>query len=173
MDTIKCTINYSPEDLQKAYMLHYKKFHPARRWLVPVLVAFIIIIGIFLLLVTHFGETHFFIAIFCVLYALLFGILYTWRIRTLGRRMFRKMFEFGKTYEYEFTEKSILAKAEGLISSDVNWEYYRHAIIDKNMIVLLPNKLKFNFYHKRHFTAEQFEQIKKWTMIKVTDLKFN
>lgn len=163
MESVKCTIRFFPEDLQKAYMIHYKKNYPFRSILIPVICTILILIAIFLLLVSERGVTNYGLAWFFIAYALVFLAYYIWKMKTLGKRMFKKIHEFENTFEYEFSDDGVLAKCENLVSSDIKWGYYHDAIIDQDIVLLYPNKFKFNFFHKRYFTEEEFEQLKKWT----------
>jgi len=173
MGSIKVSIIFFPEDLQKAYMIHYKKNYPFRSLLIPVICAFLILIAIFLLLVSKPGEYSHTLALFFIAYALVFIVYFIWKMKTLGKRMFNKIHEFKNTFEYEFSEEGVMAKCEGLVSSDIRWGYYHDAIIDKDMVLLYPNKLKFNFFHKRYFTEDGFEQLKVWVKSNVSKIKYN
>ena len=178
MEAIRCTINYLPKDLQKAYMIHYKHNHPLKRWLVPALSALLILLGVFLLFITKSRESvndrsWFIVACFFIVYALIFLVYYVRKMKMLGRTMFNKMPEFKNSFDYTFSADGIVSKSKDFVSSDVKWSYYQEAIIDKDIVLLFPNKFRFNFYHKRYFSEEEFKQLKTWTQDNIPVIKYN
>jgi hypothetical protein len=156
------TIQYSAKDLQRAYQLHYQKGYPIGSRLLMILGVISLIIGGALLaysyLYLQFSNPF---AWFLIAYGVLMIMIYFWRFYTIGKRMFKKMPEFQHPYHYTFSEKGIKAESP-LANSDNQWEYYNRCIISDDMILLLPNKFRFNFFARRHFTDEQFKMLRHW-----------
>jgi hypothetical protein len=156
------TIQYSAKDLQRAYQLHYQKGYPLGSRLLMILGVISVIVGGALLaysyLFLHFSNTF---AWFLIFYGIFMIMFYFWRFYTIGKRMFKKMPEMQHPYHYTFSEHGI--KAESPVASSNNqWEYYNQGIVSDDMIVLLPNKFRFNFFARRHFTEEQFKMLRHW-----------
>lgn len=162
MQPFELTIQYSSDDLQKAYQLHYRKGYPISSRLLMILGVISLIIGSALLLYSYLWLffTNWF-AWFLVVYGILVVLFYYWRFYTMGQRMFKKMPDFEHPYHYTFSEKGIKAESTH-INSDNNWEYYIRCVITDDMILLYPNKFRFNFFARRHFSDEQFKTLQQW-----------
>lgn len=161
------TIQYTAGDLQRAYQIHYRKGYPVGSRLLMILGVISLVFGTVLMLYSYL-SLHFtnWFAWFLVVYGVLVIVFYYWRFYTMGKRMFKKMPDFEHPYHYVFSEDGIRAQSVN-VNSDNAWAYYNRCIIEEDMIILYPNRYRFNFFAKRHFSPEQFETLKKWVREKV------
>jgi hypothetical protein len=162
MDSFKINIQYSYQELQAAYSIHYNKVYPIGSRLLLILGLISLVIGIGLLVYSYiaFSFTNWF-AWFLIIYSIVLIVFYFWRFKTIGKRMFRKMPDFENPYEYTFSENGIQAASKN-VNSDNRWSYYIKYFINSEMILLYPNKFRFNFFARKHFTDEQFALLQKW-----------
>jgi hypothetical protein len=162
MDSFTLSIKYTQEDLQKAYKIHFGKIYPLAGKLMLILGLISISIGVGLLLFSYLAinYTNWF-AWFLVVYGIILIIYYFWRINTMGRRMFAKMPDMLHSYEYTFSENGIRVVSTS-VQSDNSWNYYCRYYIAPDIILLYPNKFRFNFFDRKHFTEEQFTQLRSW-----------
>jgi hypothetical protein len=162
LEAFSVTIQYTPEDLQQAYNIHYSKVYPVAGRLLLILGLISLVFGIGLLLYSYMAIsfTNWF-AWFLLVYGVVVIAIYIWRVRTVGKRMFAKMPDFLHPYEYTFSQKGILAAGMN-VNSDNNWGYYTRYCHTPDMILLYPNKFRFNLYPRKHFTDEQYAQLFSW-----------
>jgi hypothetical protein len=165
MDTINLTIQYSHEDLQASYMLYYSHYYPVRSRLLLILGISIFALSVLMLVISHGGfmddPIYEYPGWFLLFYGIAVIAFHLWRMKTLGRRLFKKMPEFHSPYNITFSNKGIVTKG-ALISSDVNWSYYTDTAITPELILLFHSKLKFNMYPKRFFSDDEFRQLAVW-----------
>jgi hypothetical protein len=48
------------------------------------------------------------------------------------------------------------------ISSESRWAHFQSYYFTDDLIVVYPNKFRFNFFPKEHFTDDEFVLLKKW-----------
>lgn len=162
MDSFKINIQYSDKDLQEAYKIHYTKIYPLGSRLLLIIGVIALFFGVALFTYSYFSLsfTNWF-ALFLVAYGIVVILFFYWRFATMGKRIFKKMPDFKNPYEYTFSEKGIKS-VNANVNSENRWEYYIRSVVTDNIIMLYPNKLKFNFFSRRHFTNEQFLCLKNW-----------
>jgi hypothetical protein len=167
MESFTISIQYTPEDLQKAYKVHYSKVYPIAGRLLLILGIISLVFGAALLLYSYLGFsfTNWF-AWFLIVYGLIIMAIYFWRVGTIGRRMFSKMPDFEYPYEYVFSDQGIKITSKN-VNSENNWDYFSRYCITEDMILLYPNKFRFNFFARKYFTEEQFLQLRSWVTEKV------
>lgn len=167
MQAFEITIQYSAEDLQQAYQLHYRKGYPLRGRILLILGIVSLTLGVILLAYSYFWLqfTNWF-AWFLFIYGILVMAFHFWRYYTMGKRVFKRMPDFRGPYHYTFSDEGIKADGEHL-HSDNTWNYYIRSLVSEDMILLYPNKYRFNFFARRHFSGEQFETLKSWVRERV------
>jgi hypothetical protein len=165
------TIQYSAEDLQQAYHLHYRKAFPVGSKLLLILggIAFVFGLGLLLYSYLRLNFTNWF-AWFLIIYAVLMVAFYYWRYYSMGKRMFKKMTDFQYPFQYHFSDKGIKVSNPN-VNSDNKWSYYEKHIMDDDMILLYPNKLRFNFFARRHFEGAAFDELREFVTKNVKSYK--
>jgi len=170
MEKFSININYNYSDLQIAYNLHFKKLYPIKSRLLLLFGALLVIIGLLLCFLDNHLEKSILLG---VLYSIL-GIIticyYYWMYKTMGKRMFKKMPDFSNEYHYDFSNEGINIKSK-TIDSDVKWDYYKSALISNDIILLYPNKLRFNLFPKQNFSQEQYDWLISIIKSKIEDYK--
>ena len=170
MEKFSININYNYSDLQIAYNLHFKKLYPIKSRLLLLFGALLVIIGLLLCFLDNHLEKSILLG---VLYSIL-GIIticyYYWMYKTMGKRMFKKMPDFSNEYHYDFSNEGINIKSK-TIDSDVKWDYYKSALISNDIILLYPNKLRFNLFPKQNFSQEQYDWLISIIKSKIKDYK--
>ncbi len=156
---MKITFKYTPELLQRAHELHYKKFFPLRGKIILILGLFSVWAGILLLLVKG-GGNNLWYSVPLIVYGLIAVIIHFYIARTIGRRAFKKL----KDYHNPF---SILIKDEGLTIEimgneyPVPWQDIKKALITPELILLYPSDAVFFIFPKENFSAHDFESFSK------------
>ena len=170
MEKFSININYNYSDLQIAYNFHFKKLYPIKSRLLLLFGALLVIIGLLLCFLDNHLEKSILLG---VLYSIL-GIIticyYYWMYKTMGKRMFKKMPDFSNEYHYDFSNEGINIKSK-TIDSDVKWDYYKSALISNDIILLYPNKLRFNLFPKQNFSQEQYDWLISIIKSKIEDYK--
>lgn len=171
MSKIVKQIKYTSEDLQLSYNIHYIKNFPFRSRMVMYLGVFIVVVGILLFALTFNSSTSSItLSLFYVFFGVATLIYYFWSKLTLGKRMFKKITELKYPFDIEFSTEGAIIKGKN-ISSELKWEHYEKAIITKEIILLYPNSMRFNFFPKKYFTDQEYEQISSWVIEFVPNIK--
>jgi len=168
MEEIKVHIQYTAEDLQKSYELFYKKIYSFRAYLLLYvgIISFLAGVG-FLIQALFFGFVNI-VAWFLILYGLLLIVYFYWRLKTIGKRMFKKMHDFKSPYDYNFNKEGFNGIGKDL-KSEASFSHFKKYIFSEDLILLCPNKYRFNFFPKKYFTDEEFLQLKEWIKAKITN----
>ncbi|MEI6764704.1 MAG: YcxB family protein [Bacteroidota bacterium] len=162
MDQITTEIQYTPEELQHSYQVHYRKMHPFRSRILMLLgiLSFMLGVGFMIYTYVRASETNWF-AWFLIVYGIVVIIYYYYMYVTMGKRMFRKMPDFHTPFKYTFTPEGMSVRGKN-ISTDSRWAHFQSYYFTDDLIVIYPNKYRFNFFPKSHFTAEEYDQLKQW-----------
>ncbi|HNW70216.1 MAG TPA: YcxB family protein [Bacteroidales bacterium] len=169
MDKIEKTIKYTPEDLQLAYTTHFRKMYPVRSRLLIVVSIISLLAGcLFIIYDLKKGSNIYanWAAWFLICYGVIIAILYFYNLRTVGKRMYSKMPDFERPFNYVFTDEKIQVASE-TINSDNKWEFYQSALISPEVIMVYPNKFRFNLFPKKYFTDQEYEMLKQWVRAKI------
>ena len=159
MTPIAVEITYSAEDLQKCYEINYSIFYPFRSKLLLILGCFLAFIGGILLFLSYLvpddqsiwlGKLYVAIGILCV-------VVHFWKLKTLGKRMLKKLPDLLKPYQFTIHEGGIQSRSTN-VNSEVSWAYYQNAVVTEDMILLYINPIRFNFFPKDRFTEYDFAQ---------------
>lgn len=158
MESIDIEITYTADDLQKSYKAHFNRQYPIRSKLVLILGILLIILGILLIAIENatnkseiLGISYAGLGVASILY-------FFWNSNTLGKRMYKKMPDFRLPYHYKITTESILITNKN-ITTEVKWEHFTNSLITDDMILIYPNKFRYNLFPKRYFTDEQFVKL--------------
>ena len=169
METIEKTIQFTPDDLQLAYSVHYRKAYPLRSRMLLIVGGISFLIGLFLLAVQLYsGATTYtnWAAWFLLCYGVLIALLYFYNLRSIGKRMYNKMPDFKKPFHYTFTAERIEVKSEN-VNSQNNWEFYQSAMITPLVTMIYPNKFRFSMFPKHYFTDEEYETLRQWIKARI------
>ena len=167
MDEIKKEILYSANDLQNAYMIHFRKISPwrSRIWIILSVVSFAA--GLVLLLYSFLAAgflNHG--ALFLTFYGVFLGVMFYARYAGMGKRMYKRMPDFKNTFTYVFTSEGVKVDSDR-IHSQTQWEHFIKCHISQELILVYPNRYRFSFYCSRHFTREEFAVLSQWIQSKI------
>lgn len=169
MDKIEKTIKYTREDLQLAYTTHFRKMYPVRSRLLIVVSVISLIAGVLFIIYDLKKGSNIYAnwaAWFLICYGVIIAILYFYNLRTVGKRMYSKMPDFERPFNYVFTDEQIQVSSE-TINSNNKWEFYQSALISPEVIMVYPNKFRFNLFPKKYFTDQEYETLKQWIRAKI------
>ena len=166
MDKVEVTIQFTPEDLQYAYKLHFHKMNPLRSKLVLILGGILILLGIILVVLQSMAGIISWASWFFIIYGLLLVTYYYWRFNRMGKAAYKKLVDFHNPFAFTFTSDGVLSVGK-TVKSDNTWEHYQIALIRSDIILLYPNKLRFVLLPKSYFSDGEFEQITAWVREKV------
>jgi hypothetical protein len=166
MEKVEVTIQFTPEDLQLAYKLHFLKMNPFRSRLVLILGVLLVLLGFLLVFLQSIAGMITWISWFFVVYGILIVVYYYWRISRMGKAGFKKLIEFHHPFTFSFTNEGVKSIGK-TAKSDNTWEHYQVALVRPEIILLYPNKLRFVLLPKKYFTDEEFEQLRTWVTEKV------
>lgn len=158
-DSIKIEIQYTPEDLQKSYRLHFKKLYPVRSKLVLALGSFLMVLGILLVMLEQAGNKSVLLGVSYIFLGTAAVGFYIWNNATIGKRMYKKLPDFRHPYTYVFSEEGMHVSSVN-ITTDIKWDHFWKAVVCPDMILLYPNKFRYNLFPKKYFTHGQFEHLK-------------
>lgn len=171
---IRKKIQFTARDLQKGYQAHLLKFHPFRTWWPIVTGGILLVIGLLLNVLDpkHQYEGS---SLFCIIYGIFLTSLGYYRIRSVGKRLYRKMEDYQKPVLFTFREEQIRIKT-ATQNASVTWDHFVKALITKDMVLLYPNEVSFYVFHRNHFTSgenDSFRSLVKRKVAKVYGDKTN
>jgi hypothetical protein len=167
MNTIHVDINYTADDLQRSYTMHFKKLYPVKSKLLIIFGILIIGLGTTMLFLKGVFVDSESLAWFYVVFGFIAIAYYFWQYGTIGRRMFKKLPDFHSPFHYEISDQGIKTTSK-TIDSDVKWDHYKRAIITDDMVLLYPNNLRYNLFPKRFFSGNDFDLL--CTLIRETGI---
>lgn len=160
------TMRYTPENLQRAFSLHYKKVFPVRGRILQILGFLLIWTGCLLLLLYRNQQQH------IIPYAYMFAgviliIVHSWVKGRLGKSTFKRMRSPTNAFDFNIDEQSIrMITDKGTYSID--WDKISRAVMQDDVVLLYIDKQRFYFFPKQYFrSTEDFETLRTWTTEKV------
>ena len=161
MDKIQLSIQYTADDLQRAYLLHLRKTQPFRSRLLFIMGILLLLMGGILVTLQFFSGLHSLVPWFFVIYGIITIAYYQWKIKILGKSAYKKLDDFHHPFEFTISDESIQVKGKQT-SSDIKWDSFIMHVSSTEMILLYPNKMRFIALVKKYFSEEEFEQLCKW-----------
>ena len=166
--SMEVTFQYTPKLLQRAHQLHYRKFFLFESRL-PVILGFMAIwAGVLLYLIL--GENgNKFLSLSLVVFGVMAIGIYFWMIRTIGKRVYKKLKNYHDPIPIQIGEESILMTIGGE-TYEMPWIDIKKAVIDNGLILLYPSERVFYIFYRDHFKERQFEQFEEWVRQRVTHI---
>jgi len=153
---IEFEMKYTPQNLQRAFKLHYKKVFPIRGRILQILGFLLIWIGVLLILIYR-NTAHRTINFVYILAGLLIIGLNSYLMGRIGKLTFSRLKNPDQVFTFIIDEDKILMSA-GTAGTSIEWGQVQKAIVDKDIIVLYVSKLQFYFMPKENFAAGDFEK---------------
>jgi len=159
MNKINVEIQYTPEDLQIGYTLHFKKLYPIRSKMLIVFGVLLIVLGVLMIVLKSVFNNANWLPVFYIVFGATTTIYHFWQYGTMGKRIYKKLPDFQQPFDYTISDDGIATKSTSM-SSDVKWDHYKKAVITDDILLLYPNKFRFNLFPKRFFKENDFELLK-------------
>jgi hypothetical protein len=172
MADLKIRIQYTEEDLQKAYEAHFYSYHPFKTRILLILGILCIGYSLFLIsiaLLANKDQIKSYSLAF-LFYGIIVTIYYKWKMGRMGKNMFKKMKEFEKPVSYHISEDFVRVATGNGASSDMSWSSFTKALIKKDMLLLYLNQINFLMFPSSHFQPSEFEELKGLLRKKVTEV---
>lgn len=152
---IHLTFQYTPEILQEAYTLHYRKNTLLQGRVLLFLGILLIWTGLLLILISR-NEGRQVLNYSFVIYGLIIVVIYVWTMKTIGNRMFKRQKGSLQAMDITVTEGSIMMKTE---KGEVNipWENFQLATVSETIALLYPAKSSFYIFPKKDFKEGEFD----------------
>ena len=170
MSTIEKTVQYTAEDLQWAYSLHYQKKYPMRSKLMLITALVSIVVGVAMVNVSvaiPSAQESSWISWFFLCYGLMILVMYYMNFKNIGKRIYQRSPDFQKPFHYTISETNLEVKTESFHGNN-EWTHYTSAMLVSDVLLLYVNKYRFNFLLKKLFTDEEFNRIVDWVSKKTT-----
>lgn len=164
MSSIEKTVQYTAEDLQWAYSVHYKKKYPMRSKLMLITALISIAVGVALVVVSvafPHSQVSSWVSWFFLCYGLMILVMYYMNFKNIGKRLYQRSPDFQKPFHYIISETRLEVKTENFNNNN-EWNHFTSAMLVSDVLLLYVNKYRFNFLLKKHFTDEEFKQITAW-----------
>ncbi len=159
---INLTFQYTPEVLQEAYTLHYKKNTVLQGRLLLFLGILLIWTGLLLILISR-NEGRQILNYSFVVYGLIIIVVHIRTMKTIGKRMFKQLKNSPQTIQIAVTEEEITMKTERG-ETIIQWENFQLAVISETIVLLYPTKSSFYIFSKKDFKDDEFNSF--ITMVK-------
>jgi hypothetical protein len=160
------TMRYTPENLQRAFSLHYKKVFPVRGRILQILGFLLIWTGLLLLLLYR-NQDQRIIQFVYIGAGVVLVLVHSWFIGRLGKATFKRMRSPQQTFDFAIDEEHIrMITDKGTYT--INWDKISRAVIQDDVVLVYISKLQFYFFPKQYFRSpDDFEIVKSWTEAKV------
>lgn len=162
------TFQYTPRILQRAHELHYKKFFQFQSRL-PMILGFLSIWAGLLLFLILGKDGNKFLSISLVAFGLIAIAVYYWMMKTIGKRVYKKLTGYRDPFEIDINPQSINMTIRQT-SYAIPWEDVTKAVIAPDVILLYPTDRMFYIFPKNNFDGNEFEGFAQLVMEKVTEI---
>jgi len=153
---LKITFHYTPQLLQRAHELHYKKFFPLRGKIILYLGLLAAWAGILLSLVKGGGRNLWY-SVPLIVYGVVAVILHFYISKTIGRRAFKKLKDYHEPFSISVNEEGLIIEIK-MKQYEVPWDNLKKALIADELILLYPNDAVFFIFPKENFSGNEFDE---------------
>ena len=156
---ITMTMRYTPENLQRAFSLHYNKLNPVRGKILLILGAMLLWAGALLWILYRNQDQRVIQYVYIVAGLLLVGIHWFFMSR-LGKTTFKRMRSPQGSFVFRIDEKQIEMVTPGSTKA-FEWDNVERAIVQPDVLLVYIAKQQFYFFPKENFeSTEDFEAVK-------------
>jgi hypothetical protein len=172
MTEIKVQIQYTPEDLQRAYEAHLFSYYPIRTRLLLIFGVISVLYFIFALVLYLIRDDaySFSFQFFFLLYGIAMILYYRWKINRMGKTIFKQLDDFKAPMDFTISEELVYVSTSNGTSANRTWNSFIKVLIMKDMILLYPNQINFLFFPANYFSVSDFENLKKLAKAKINDV---
>lgn len=159
------TFQYTPQVLQQAHEIHYKKFFQFQSRL-PLILGFMAGWAGLLLLLILGKEGNKFLSISLIFSGVIAIIIYFWMLKTIGKRVYKKIPQYHDPFMIAINDQLILMTIHGE-TFELPWESIKKAVVTNNNVLLYPTDRMFYIFPKRNFSNNEFEEFEELVRNKV------
>jgi len=152
------TFKYTPQLLQKAHELHYKKFFPLRGKIILILGLLAAWAGLLLALVKG-GGNNLWYSVPLILYGLIAIAIHFYMTKTIGKRSFNKLKDYQDPFSISVNEEGLIIEIKAK-QYEVPWSNFKKALIADELILLYPSDAVFFIFPRGNFTGGEFDKFK-------------
>ena len=157
------TFRYTPQLLQRAHELHYKKFFPLRGRAILFLGLFSMASGIVLLFAK---EVSYWLSIPLIIYGVTAVAIHYYHLRTLGKRAYKKLKEYHDPFTMTIDDEVVGLAIHGQAYS-IPWSDLAKALVSDEMVLLYPNDSMFFIFPKSQFRREEYDAFREMVRKKI------
>ena len=140
------TMRYTPENLQRAFSLHYKKLNPVRGRILQILGALLLWAGVLLWVLYRNQDQRIIQYVYVVAGVLLIGIHWFFMSR-LGQSTFKRMRSPQGSFEFRFNEERF-EMVTPASTKGFEWDNVERAIVQPDVLLVYISKHQFYFFPK-------------------------
>lgn len=170
MNEISFESNFTPRDLQIAYMSHIKRMSIKRIIMMLVIGSVLISCGVYLLIFPSETNRNSFLSWFFIAYGIFVIAYYYWRLSRMGKVAYRKLVDLHHPIHTIINDQGVFSKGSS-IKSDSMWEHFTEALITDDVILLYPNRLRFVIICKRFLKNDDFSIVADLVIHKISRSK--
>ena len=148
------TFKYTPQLLQKAHELHYKKFFPLRGKIILILGVLATWAGLLLALVKG-GGINLWYSIPLITYGVIAIAIHFYMTKTIGQRAFKKLKDYHDPFSISISVDGLIIEIKGK-QYEVPWSNFKKALIADEFILLYPSDAVFFIFPSENFSREDF-----------------
>jgi hypothetical protein len=172
MTEIKVRIQYTEEDLQKAYESHFFSYHPVRTRILLIMGVLCFASALLLVIIAQvqnqgqgvsFGLSFLIYGAGMILY-------YIRKISRMGKNIFKQVPEFGAPFSFYISSGNVHTSTAKGTYAERSWSSFSKALITKDMVLLYLNQINFLMFPSVHFTPSEFEKLEDMVRNKVSNV---
>ena len=152
------TFKYTPQLLQRAHEVHYKKFFPLRGKIILILGLLAVWAGVLLALVKG-GGNNLWYSIPLITYGLIAIAIHFFMTKTIGKRAFKKLKDYHEPFSMSIEEEGLIIEIKAK-QYEVPWSNLKKALITDELILLYPSDAVFFIFPRGNFSGSEFEEFK-------------
>jgi hypothetical protein len=159
------TFKYTPQLLQRAHELHYKKFFPLRGKIILILGLLAAWAGVLLALVKG-GGNNLWYSVPLILYGIVAIAIHFFMTKTIGKRAFKKLIDYHDPFSISIGEDGLIIEIKAK-QYEVPWSNLKKALIPDELILLYPSDAVFFIFPRGNFSENEFDEFRKIVREKV------
>jgi len=159
------TFKYTPQLLQRAHELHYKKFFPLRGKIILILGLLAVWAGLLLALVKG-GGNNLWYSVPLITYGVVAIAIHFYITKTIGKRAIKKLKDYQDPFSITIGEDGLTIEIKAK-QYEVPWGNFKKALIADELILLYPNDSVFFIFPRENFSENEFDEFKRQVQEKI------
>jgi len=159
------TFKYTPQLLQLAHELHYKKFLPLRGKIILILGLLSLWAGLLLLLVKGSGSGLWY-SVPLIAYGVIAVIIHFYISKTIGKRAYKKLTAYHDPFSISIDNEGLIIEIKTK-QYELPWTDIKKALLTKDHIMLYPSDAVFFIFPAENFRGNEFAEFEELIREKV------